>query len=79
MTVNLEVSPGERLTLEYTPEEREVLSRLDMDRIPRHVACIMDGNGRWAKARLKERVFGHQALKTAPGSAQHSEPHVTFA
>jgi len=63
MTVNLEVSPGERLTLEYTPEEREVLSRLDMDRIPRHVACIMDGNGRWAKARLKERVFGHQTAR----------------
>ena len=30
-----------------------------MDRIPEHVSIIMDGNGRWAKARGKERVFGH--------------------
>ncbi|MBO4806023.1 MAG: isoprenyl transferase [Paludibacteraceae bacterium] len=30
------------------------------DRIPRHIAIIMDGNGRWAKARGKERFFGHQ-------------------
>jgi undecaprenyl diphosphate synthase len=33
---------------------------LDMTRIPRHVAVIMDGNGRWAKSHGKERVFGHQ-------------------
>lgn len=31
-----------------------------MTRIPRHVAIIMDGNGRWAKSHGKERVFGHQ-------------------
>ena len=30
-------------------------------RIPRHVAVIMDGNGRWAKQRLQPRAFGHQA------------------
>lgn len=34
---------------------------LDMSRIPRHVAVIMDGNGRWAKAHGMERIFGHQA------------------
>ena len=28
-------------------------------RIPQHVSIIMDGNGRWARARGKERVFGH--------------------
>ena len=27
---------------------------------PAHVAIIMDGNGRWAKAQAKSRVFGHQ-------------------
>ena len=34
--------------------------QLDLNRIPRHIAIIMDGNGRWAKARGKERTFGHQ-------------------
>ena len=31
-----------------------------MTRVPRHIAIIMDGNGRWAKARGKERTYGHQ-------------------
>ena len=30
-----------------------------MDNVPQHVSIIMDGNGRWAKARGKERVYGH--------------------
>ena len=34
---------------------------LDMSRIPEHVAIIMDGNGRWAVQRGKERSYGHQA------------------
>lgn len=34
---------------------------MDLDRIPQHIAIIMDGNGRWAKLRGKERSFGHQA------------------
>ena len=34
---------------------------LDKKRIPTHIAIIMDGNGRWAKERGKERSFGHQA------------------
>lgn len=33
--------------------------RLDMDRIPQHVAIIMDGNGRWAEQRGKKRTEGH--------------------
>lgn len=33
---------------------------LDPERIPRHVAVIMDGNGRWAKKRLMNRVLGHE-------------------
>src|SRR5690606_8122858 len=32
---------------------------LDPQRVPRHLAIIMDGNGRWAKERGKDRVFGH--------------------
>lgn len=34
---------------------------LDMKRIPEHIAIIMDGNGRWATERGKERSYGHQA------------------
>jgi len=39
----------------------ELLERLDLDRVPRHVAVIMDGNGRWAAARNLPRVAGHRA------------------
>ena len=35
--------------------------QVDMNRVPQHVAIIMDGNGRWAKARGMERTMGHQA------------------
>ena len=34
---------------------------LDMERIPSHIAIIMDGNGRWATERGKDRSYGHQA------------------
>ncbi len=34
---------------------------LDMTRIPRHIAIIMDGNGRWATGKGKPRSYGHQA------------------
>ncbi|RMH55256.1 MAG: isoprenyl transferase [Candidatus Hydrogenedentota bacterium] len=45
--------------------EREILSRLDPNRIPRHVAIIMDGNGRWARRRRLPRLFGHrQGMET---------------
>jgi undecaprenyl diphosphate synthase len=35
--------------------------KLDMDRIPQHIAIIMDGNGRWAAEQGKPRSYGHQA------------------
>lgn len=35
--------------------------QIDTKRIPRHIAIIMDGNGRWATERGRERSFGHQA------------------
>jgi len=38
-----------------------LLGSLDFERLPRHVAVIMDGNGRWAKQRHKQRVEGHRA------------------
>lgn len=36
-------------------------NNLDMNRIPEHIAIIMDGNGRWATERGKNRSYGHQA------------------
>ena len=36
-------------------------AKLDQSRIPRHVAVIMDGNGRWAKQRAMNRLNGHKA------------------
>lgn len=38
-----------------------MMEQLDMNRIPRHIAIIMDGNGRWAMERGKQRSYGHQA------------------
>jgi undecaprenyl diphosphate synthase len=34
-------------------------SQLEKERIPNHIAIIMDGNGRWAKEKGKDRIFGH--------------------
>ncbi len=37
-----------------------VIEKLDKTRLPKHIAIIMDGNGRWAKERGYDRIFGHQ-------------------
>lgn len=42
-------------------KEAEVYHRLDPARLPRHIAIIMDGNGRWATQRGLPRVLGHGA------------------
>ena len=34
--------------------------KIDLNKVPAHVALIMDGNGRWAKQRNRERVYGHR-------------------
>lgn len=39
---------------------QEYLNKIDKDKLPEHIAVIMDGNGRWAKAHGKPRVFGHK-------------------
>ncbi|MDH4229165.1 MAG: isoprenyl transferase [Nitrospirota bacterium] len=38
-----------------------MLARIDPQRLPRHIAIIMDGNGRWARERGKSRIEGHRA------------------
>lgn len=47
------VEPGSR--------DEQLLWQLDSKRLPRHIAVIMDGNGRWAKKRFLPRVAGHRA------------------
>ena len=42
-------------------DEDGLLRQIDLDRLPRHVAIIMDGNGRWARQRRLPRVAGHRA------------------
>ena len=43
------------------PVEIDLLNQIDLDRLPRHIAIIMDGNGRWAKRRRLPRIAGHRA------------------
>jgi undecaprenyl diphosphate synthase len=47
-------------TDELTAEERAVYATLKPERLPQHVAIIMDGNGRWAGHRSLKRFLGHQ-------------------
>lgn len=50
--------------LDYLADEPgalELAARVDWDRLPRHVAVIMDGNGRWARRRSLPRIEGHRA------------------
>lgn len=42
-------------------EKESTKDLIDPDRLPEHIAIIMDGNGRWAKKHGKPRVFGHRA------------------
>ena len=50
--------------------EKEIV--LHKDRLPKHLAIIMDGNGRWAKAKGMPRTFGHeQGVKTVRATVEH--------
>lgn len=46
--------------IEAGSEDDGLLAAIDASRMPRHIAVIMDGNGRWAQQRGKPRIFGHQ-------------------
>ncbi len=45
----------------FTDDERSLLETLDLAQLPRHIAIVMDGNGRWATRQHLPRVLGHQA------------------
>ena len=61
---NVEASPlypsGTLRIDELSAEERAVYATLKPERLPQHVAIIMDGNGRWADQRMLKRFQGHQ-------------------
>ena len=59
------------------------MNNLDFNRIPEHIAIIMDGNGRWAKERGKQRLFGHQSAiqsvrEVSEASAEIGVPYLTL-
>ena len=46
--------------MEIVEKKMSLKEKLIADKIPQHIAIIMDGNGRWARGRGKFRIFGHQ-------------------
>ncbi|WP_331828288.1 polyprenyl diphosphate synthase [Candidatus Blochmannia sp. SNP] len=59
-------------------QHNQGLSTFSSDLLPRHVAIIMDGNGRWAKTRGKLRIIGHQAGFSAVRRAVHFAVNYRF-
>jgi undecaprenyl diphosphate synthase len=59
---------------------QSIKEKIKQEPIPKHVAIIMDGNGRWAKSRGQERTFGHkhaiQAVRNAVSAC--NEVHVPY-
>lgn len=60
-----------------------LLDQIDKNKLPKHVAVIMDGNGRWAKEKGKLRVFGHQngvlaVRDTVEGAVAAGIPFITL-
>src|SRR5258708_9232219 len=57
-------------------KEAEAYKQWDSKRLPRHIAIIMDGNGRWAKRRHMPRAAGHRAGVTAVRSTVETAARV---
>ena len=60
-------------------KEAEVYQRLDPARLPKHIAIIMDGNGRWARRRHLPRIAGHRAGVSAVRSTVETASSVGIA
>ena len=61
----------------------QLMQQIDRERLPQHIAIIMDGNGRWAKERGKQRLFGHQSAiqsvrEVSEASAEIGVPYLTL-
>jgi undecaprenyl diphosphate synthase len=60
-----------------------IIDSINIEKLPQHIAIIMDGNGRWAKERGKPRVFGHKnGVKSVrditEAAAEIGVPHLTL-
>lgn len=60
-----------------------LLELIDTERLPQHIAVIMDGNGRWANSQGKHRIFGHQhgvqaVRNTSEACAELGVKHLTL-
>ena len=61
----------------------DLIDQINLENIPRHVAIIMDGNGRWARQRGKDRNFGHEhgveaVRETVKAAADLGVEYLTF-
>ena len=61
----------------------QLMQQIDRERLPQHIAIIMDGNGRWAKERGKHRLFGHHSAiqsvrEVSEASAEIGVPFLTL-
>ncbi len=61
----------------------ELKDRIDQGNVPTHIAIIMDGNGRWAKQKGRERIFGHRSAvesvrQSTEGAAELGVKHLTL-
>ncbi len=61
----------------------DLKEQIDNNRLPKHVALIMDGNGRWAEQRGKERIFGHEngvkaVRNTLEAAGELKIPYITI-
>lgn len=61
----------------------DLKSQIQLDKLPQHIAIIMDGNGRWAKQHGRPRVFGHQngvkaVRETTEAAAELGVPFLTL-
>jgi undecaprenyl diphosphate synthase len=64
-------------------ENKNLIDTIDRTRLPKHIAIIMDGNGRWAQQRGEERVFGHNSgvqsvRETAEAAAELGVKFITL-
>jgi len=60
MTLPAIFVPLHTFTENYTAKLRmDLLQSIDRNKLPKHIAIIMDGNGRWAKEQGEDRVYGH--------------------